>query len=115
MQHIDIVLNNSVPRLAVEHVRLGERVATREPEQPRPSDDRKLPDGVEHGVSSQNTERASVIFAGGECVRVDHQESQLRLRRRGVDPLSASDTCRVDFRSEGQRVVHYGDESEARR
>lgn len=109
-----IITHNRITK-GVEPVSPGQSIAASQPENPRPSDDRQLTNRMHHRILPQNNNGAAVELAGGELVGQRHEEAQLLLPGRPVEPLCPAHLLRFRVRRLRQRVVDHEQGAEERR
>ncbi|RDX65675.1 hypothetical protein CR513_55649, partial [Mucuna pruriens] len=108
MEHVDVVLHNSIPCLDIKRMSLGLSIPTCEPESPASSDDWHLPHGGEHRIPPQQAECAAIVLPFREC------QPRLVLGRRSVNSLGLSDRFGSRLWARCQWVVGHHEESEKR-
>lgn len=114
MEHVDIVLHNSIPCLNIKRVSLGLTIPTCKPEKPAPAHDRHLPHGGKHRIPPQHAERAAIILPLLEHQVHHHQKPNLVLGCRGINPLGFTHELGARVGACGQRVVGHHDEPKSR-
>lgn len=112
MQDIGIILDRGIAGVEINPVSLGLNVATSKPEKPAAADHRHLPNLLHRWVPADHREGAAIVLPFNESQVHDHQEPELLLRRRRVDPLRSSDNLGGQLGSYRQRVVHHVGQAE---
>ncbi|KAH0452901.1 hypothetical protein IEQ34_017225 [Dendrobium chrysotoxum] len=107
MHDMDIILHDSVTVGEIKPNGPRQGIAPREAEEPAAADDGHLPHWVERRVATQYGEDAAVIHG--------HEEAQLLLGRPGVHALGPAHWLRLRVGAFGQKIVHYGYNSEERK
>lgn len=90
MEDKGIVLNNSIASLHINLVGPRLSVAMSKPEDAAAADDGELPDGGEHGVPAQDTERAAVELPLREDEVEHHEKADGGEIGGGVNPLRSA-------------------------
>ncbi|RAL48523.1 hypothetical protein DM860_005947 [Cuscuta australis] len=108
MQNVNIVLHDGVSGGGIINASLRQSIAASEPEKSSPADNRHLPHGGGHGVSSQHTQAASAVLPTHKREVENHQQSDLVDGGRRVHPLRPPDEPGREVRAGGQWVVDHG-------
>lgn len=114
MEHVHIVLHNSISGLQIKRVSLRLSVPTCEPESPASSNNWHFPHGGKHRIPPQQAQRAAVVFPFREDEVHYHQQARFVLGRRSVNALGLSHEFGSRLRAHRQWVVDHGYESEKR-
>jgi len=105
MEHVDVVLHNSISSLKIQRVSLGLSIPTCEPKKPASSYDWHFPHGGEHRIPPQQAQCAAIVFPFAEHEVHDHQQAKFFLGGRSVNSLGLSDEFGSLFGARGQWVV----------
>ena len=115
MQNINSVLNNGIPSGGWEPVSPKLSITPSKSKEATSTNHRHLPLLVEHRVSSQNGDAATIILPFSDGKVHSHQQGNLTLGRRSIEPLCHPHQLRVQLGFQCQRVLYHVHRSERRR
>jgi len=112
MENIDVVLSGSITSFGVKVVGLSLSIPCSKLEKPTSTNHRQLFGFFKGHVPPHDSYAAPVVLPFRQHKVHDHQQSNLRLRRQGVDSFGSSHHLGAQFGSQGQGVVRHGDGTE---
>jgi len=112
MENIDVVLSGSITSFGVKVVGLCLSIPCSKLENPTSTNHRQLFGFFIGHVPPHDSYGAAVVLPFRQGKVHHHEQSNLRLRRQGVDSFGSSHHLGAQFGSQGQGVVRHGDGAE---